>query len=67
MQKPDRIFPASVKTVGLTSPASLPDATRIAEAKRYLEEVCGVKVKLAPGALRRGPMKYCCGSPESWF
>ena len=65
MQKPDRIFPASVKTVGLTSPASLPDATRIAEAKRYLEEVCGVKVKLAPGALRRGPMKYCCGTPET--
>ena len=65
MPKPDRIFPASVKTVGLTSPASLPDATRIAEAKRYLEEVCGVKVKLAPNALRHGPMKYCCGTPET--
>ena len=65
MQKPDRIFPAHVRTVGLTSPASLPDATRIAEAKRYLEDVCGVKVKLAPGALRRGPMKYCCGTPDT--
>ena len=65
MQKPDRIFPASIKTVGLTSPASLPDAARIAEAKRYLEEVCGVKVKLAPNALRHGPMKYCCGTPET--
>ena len=65
MQKPDRIFPATIRTVGLTSPASLPDATRIAEAKRYLEEVCGVKVKLAPNALRHGPMKYCCGTPET--
>ena len=65
MQKPDRIFPASIRTVGLTSPASLPDAARIAEAKRYLEEVCGVKVKLAKDALRRGPMKYCCGTPET--
>ena len=65
MPKPDRIFPASIRTVGLTSPASLPDAARIAEAKRYLEDVCGVKVKLAPDALRHGPMKYCCGTPES--
>ena len=63
--KPERLFPASVRTVGLTSPASLPDAARIAEARRYLEEVCGVKTMLAPGALKRGPMKYCCGTPES--
>jgi len=63
--KPDRLFPASVRTVGLTSPASLPDAARIAEARRYLEQVCGVKTVLAPGALKRGPMKYCCGTPES--
>ena len=63
--KPERLFPASVRTVGLTSPASLPDAARIAEARRYLEEVCGVKTVLAPGALKRGPMKYCCGTPES--
>ena len=63
--KPERLFPASVRTVGLTSPASLPDAERIAEARRYLEEVCGVKTVLAPGALKRGPMKYCCGTPES--
>ncbi len=62
---PERLFPASVRTVGLTSPASLPDAARIAEARRYLEEVCGVKTVLAPGALKRGPMKYCCGTPES--
>ena len=65
MPKYDRIFPASIRTVGLTSPASLPDAARIAEAKRYLEETCGVRVKLAPCALKRGPMKYCCGTPES--
>ena len=63
--KPERLFPASVRTVGLTSPASLPDAARIAEARRYLEDVCGVKTVLAPGALKRGPMKYCCGTPES--
>ena len=63
--KPERLFPASVRTVGLTSPASLPDAARIAGARRYLEEVCGVKTVLAPGALKRGPMKYCCGTPES--
>ena len=63
--KPERLFPASVRTVGLTSPASLPDAARIAEARRYLEEVYGVKTVLAPGALKRGPMKYCCGTPES--
>ena len=65
MPEYDRIFPASVRTVGLTSPASLPDAARIAEATRYLEETCGVRVKLAPKALRHGPMKYCCGTPES--
>lgn len=63
--KQERLFPVSVRTVGLTSPASLPDAARIAEARRYLEEVCGVKTVLAPGALKRGPMKYCCGTPES--
>ncbi|MBP5586862.1 MAG: LD-carboxypeptidase [Lentisphaeria bacterium] len=63
--KPERLFPASVRTVGLTSPASLPDAARIAEARRYLEDVCGVKTVLARGALKRGPMKYCCGTPES--
>lgn len=63
--KPDRIFPARIRTVGLTSPASLPDATRIAEARRFLEDVCGVKTVLAPGALKHGPMKYCCGTPES--
>ena len=63
--KQERLFPASVRTVGLTSPASLPDAARIVEARRYLEEVCGVKTVLAPGALKRGPMKYCCGTPES--
>jgi len=63
--KPERLFPASVRTVGLTSPASLPDAVRIAEARRYLEDVCGVKTLLAPGALKHGPMKYCCGTPES--
>ena len=63
--KPERLFPASVRTVGLTSPASLPDAARIAEARRYLEDVCGVKTVLALGALKRGPMKYCCGTPES--
>ena len=63
--KPERLFPASVRTVGLTSPASLPDAARIAESRRFLEETCGVKTVLAPGALRRGPMKYCCGTPES--
>ncbi|MBR4716625.1 MAG: LD-carboxypeptidase [Lentisphaeria bacterium] len=63
--KPERLFPASVRTIGLTSPASLPDAARIAEARRYLEDVCGVKTVLAPGALKRGPMKYCCGTPES--
>jgi muramoyltetrapeptide carboxypeptidase len=63
--KPERLFPASIRTVGLTSPASLPDAARIAEARRYLEDVCGVKTVLAPGALKRGPMKYCCGTPES--
>ena len=63
--KPERLFPSSVQTVGLTSPASLPDAARIAEARRYLEEVCGVKTVLAPDALKRGPMKYCCGTPES--
>ena len=63
--KPERLFPSSVRTVGLTSPASLPDAARIVEARRYLEEVCGVKTVLAPGALKRGPMKYCCGTPES--
>lgn len=63
--KPERLFPASVRTVGLTSPASLPDAARIAEARRYLEEVCGLKTVLAPGALKHGPMKYCCGTPES--
>ena len=63
--QPERLFPASVRTVGLTSLASLPDAARIAEARRYLEEVCGVKTVLAPGALKRGPMKYCCGTPES--
>ena len=61
----DRLFPASIRTVGLTSPASLPDAARIAEARRYLEDVCGVKTVLAPGALKHGPMKYCCGTPES--
>ena len=61
----ERLFPASIRTVGLTSPASLPDAARIAEARRFLEEACGVKTVLAPGALRRGPMKYCCGTPES--
>ena len=63
--KPERLFPASVRTVGLTSPASLPDAARIAEARRYLEDVCCVKTILASGALKRGPMKYCCGTPES--
>ncbi len=63
--KPERLFPASVRTVGLTSPASLPDAARIAEARRYLEDVCGVKTVLAPGALKHGPMKYCCGTQES--
>ena len=63
--KQERLFPASVRTVGLTSPASLPDAARIAEARRFLEESCGVKTVLAPGALRHGPMKYCCGTPES--
>ena len=63
--KPDRLFPASIRTVGLTSPASLPDAARIAEARRFLEETCGVKTVLAPSALKRGPMKYCCGTPES--
>ena len=63
--KPERLFPASIRTVGLTSPASLPDASRIAEARRYLEDVCGVKTVLAPGALKRGPMKYCCGTPGS--
>ena len=63
--KQERLFPVSVRTVGLTSPASLPDAARIAEARRYLEDVCGVKTVLAPGALKRGPMKYCCGTPES--
>ena len=63
--KPERLFPASVRNIGLTSPASLPDAARIAEARRYLEDVCGVKTVLAPGALKRGPMKYCCGTPES--
>ena len=63
--KPERLFPASVRTVGLTSPASLPDAARIAEARRFLEDVCGVKTVLAPGALKHGPMKYCCGTPES--
>ena len=61
----ERIFPATVRTVGLTSPASLPDAARIAETRRFLEERCGVKTVLAPGALRRGPMKYCCGTAES--
>ena len=63
--KPERLFPAFVRTVGLTSPASLPDAARIAEARRYLEDVCGVKTVLAPGALKHGPLKYCCGTPES--
>jgi len=63
--KPDRFFPASIRTVGLTSPASLPDAARIAEARRFLEDVCGVKTVLAPGALKRGPMKYCCGTAGS--
>ena len=63
--KSERLFPSSVRTVGMTSPASLPDAARIAEARRYLEEVCGVKTVLAPGVLKRGPMKYCCGTPES--
>ena len=63
--KTERIFPASVRTVGLTSPASLPDAARITESRRYLEGVCGVKTVLAPGALKRGPMKYCCGTPET--
>ena len=63
--KQERLFPASVRTIGLTSPASLPDAARIAEARRFLEETCCVKTVLAPGALRRGPMKYCCGTPES--
>ncbi len=63
--KPERLFPASVRTVGLTSPASLPDTARIDEARRYLENVCSVKTVLAPGALKRGPMKYCCGTPES--
>ena len=61
----ERLFPASIRTVGLTSPASLPDAARIAEARRFLEGTCGVKTVLTPGALRRGPMKYCCGTPES--
>ena len=63
--KQERLFPASIRTVGLTSPASLPDAARIAEARRFLEETCGVKTVLAPNALKRGPMKYCCGTPES--
>ena len=63
--KPERLFPAAVRTVGLTSPASLPDSARIAEARHFLEETCGVKTVLAPGALRHGPMKYCCGTPES--
>ena len=63
--KTERLFPASVRTIGLTSPASLPDAARIAEARRYLEEVCGLKTVLAPGVLKHGPMKYCCGTPES--
>ena len=63
--KQERLFPASVRTVGLTSPASLPDAARVAEARRYLKEFCGVDTVLAPGALKRGPMKYCCGTPES--
>lgn len=63
--KQERLFPAAIRTVGLTSPASLPDAARIAEARRFLEESCGVKTVLAPGALRHGPMKYCCGTPES--
>jgi len=62
--KQERLFPASVRTVGLTSPASLPDAARIAEARRFLESR-GVKTVLAPNALKRGPMKYCCGTPES--
>ena len=60
----ERLFPASVRTVGLTSPASLPDAARIAESRRFLES-CGVKTVLAPNALKHGPMKYCCGTPES--
>ena len=63
--KQERLFPASIRTVGLTSPASLPDAVRIAETRRFLEETCGVKTVLAPSALKRGPMKYCCGTPES--
>ena len=63
--KQERLFPAAIRTLGLTSPASLPDAARIAEARRFLEESCGVKTVLAPGALRHGPMKYCCGTPES--
>ena len=49
--KKERLFPASVRTVGLTSPASLPDAARIAEARRFLEDTCGVKTVLAPNAL----------------
>jgi len=61
----ERLFPASVRTVGLISPASLPDAGRIAETRRFLAEKCGVKTVLAPGALKRGPMKYCCGTQES--
>jgi len=61
---PERLFPSTVRTVGLTSPASLPDAARIADARRFLESH-GVKTVLAPGALRHGPMKYCCGTPES--
>jgi len=63
-KSPERLFPASVRTVGLTSPASLPDAVRVAESRRFLESR-GVKTVLAPNALKRGPMKYCCGTPES--
>ena len=61
---PERLFPAVVRTVGITSPASLPDAARIADARQFLESR-GVKTVLTPGALRRGPMKYCCGTTES--
>ena len=60
----ERLFPSSVRTVGLTSPASLPDAARIAESRRFLE-THGVKTVLAPAALKLGPRKYCCGTPES--
>lgn len=59
----ERLFPASIHTIGLISPASRPDADRVASTRRFLEE-SGIKTVLAPNAIESDSLGYCCGSPE---